>query len=167
MRQLVLRYQQVFALGLALFMLVPGARAEEMRTLSSAEGAAAPPAESANAYFQATYIWQRKHAFPATYTNLNGTPNSLLPDKERSFTTTATGFFGWRAWQGGELYFAPEIISELPLSGLRGLAGSIQNGELEKNGMVTPTLYQSRLFLRQPWGLGGESIRVELSLIHI
>src|ERR1035437_6767192 len=161
MRQFVLRYHQVFALGLALFMLVPAARAEEIQAPLPAERAAAPGAESTNAYFQATYIWQRKPAFPAAYTNLNGTPNSLLPDKERSFTTTATGFFGWRAWQGGELYFAPEIISELPLSGVRGLAGSIQNGELEKNGMVTPILYQSRLFLRQTWGLGGESSPVE------
>jgi high affinity Mn2+ porin len=114
-----------------------------------------------NAFGQATYIWHRKQALPAAYTNLNGTPNSLLPDKERSFTTTLTGFFGWRAWKGGEFYFAPEIISELPLSGLRGLAGSIQNGELEKNGAVEPTLYVSRLFLRQTWGLGGESSRVE------
>lgn len=113
-----------------------------------------------NAFGQATTIWQRKQAFPAAYTNLNGTPNSLLPDKERSFTTTVTGFFGWRAWRGGELYFAPEIISELPLSELRGLAGSIQNGELEKGGTATPTLYLSRLFLRQTWGLGGESSRV-------
>ena len=114
-----------------------------------------------NAFGQATYIWHRKDAFTAAYTNLNDTPNSLLPDKERSFTATVTGFFGWRAWRGGELYFAPEIISELPLSGLRGLAGSIQNGELEKNGAVAPTLYISRLFLRQTWGLGGETSHVE------
>ena len=130
-------------------MLAQGARGEELQD------------ERWNAFGQATYIWQRKPAFPAAYTNLNGTPNSLLPDKERSFTTTVTGFFGWRPWRGGELYLAPEIISELPLSGLRGLAGSIQNGELEKNGTVAPTLYLSRMFLRQTWALGGESSRVE------
>jgi len=120
-----------------------------------------PQDERWNAYGQATYIWQRKDAFSAAYTNLNGSPNSLLPDKERSFTTTVTGYLGLRTWRGGELYLAPEIISELPLSGLRGLAGSIQNGELEKNGTVTPTVYVSRLFLRQTWNLGGETSRVE------
>jgi high affinity Mn2+ porin len=117
--------------------------------------------ESWNAYGQFTYIWQRKEPFTAAYTNLNGTPNSLVPEKERSFTTTATAFLGLRAWKGGEIYFVPELISELPLSGLHGLGGSIQNGELEKNGTVSPTIYRARLFLRQTWGLGGESTPVE------
>ncbi len=113
-----------------------------------------------NAHGQFTYIWHRKEAFAAAYTNLNGTPNSLLPDKERSFTTTATAFLGVRAWRGGEVYFVPEVISEIPLSELHGLAGSIQNAELEKNGTVAPTVYRSRFFLRQTWNLGGE--RTEL-----
>jgi high affinity Mn2+ porin len=119
------------------------------------------PEEGWNAYGQATHIWFRKNAFPAAYTNLNASTNSLLPEKERSFTTTVTGYFGLRAWKGGEIYFAPEIIAELPLSDLKGLAGSIQNGELEKNGTRTPTLYVSRLFLRQTWGLGGASAPVD------
>ena len=144
------KYLHAAASGVLLAgLLLQSARAQE------------PQEERWNAFGQATYIWHRQQAFSAAYTSLNGTPNSLLPDKGRSFTTTVTGFFGRRAWQGGELYFAPEIISELPLSGLRGLAGSIQNGELEKNGAVTPTLYLSRAFLRQTWGLGGDSSRVE------
>ena len=120
------------------------------------------PAEEAwNLYGQFTYIWHQKDRFAARYTNLNGSPNSLVPNKERSYTTTLTAFAGLRLWKGGELYAAPEIISELPLSGLRGLGGSIQNGELEKNGTRKPTLYRSRLFLRQTWDLGGDSSRVE------
>lgn len=43
-----------------------------------------------NAYGQFTYISSWKNAFPAAYTNLNGTPNSLLPDSERSFSGTGT-----------------------------------------------------------------------------
>jgi hypothetical protein len=128
---------------------------------TQAVAAETPQEERWNAFGQATYIWHRKNAFSAAYTNLNGTPNSLLPERERSFTTTLTGYFGWRPWRGGELYIAPEVISEMPLSGLTGLGGSIQNGELEKNGVVAPTLYVSRLFLRQTWGLGGESARME------
>lgn len=49
-----------------------------------------------NAYGQATYISSWKPAFPAAYTNLNGTPNSLIPNAERSFTVT--GYFGLKSW---------------------------------------------------------------------
>ena len=46
--------------------------------------------ESWNAYGQYTYISSWKPSFPAAYTNLNASINSLLPDAERSFTGTAT-----------------------------------------------------------------------------
>ena len=114
-----------------------------------------------NAHGQATYIYHAKPPFSAVYTNLNGTPNSLVPSRERAWTTSATAFLGLKTWQGGELYVAPEMIAEVPLSGLRGLGGSVQNGELEKNGDSTPTFYRSRLFLRQTWRLGGEQRKVE------
>jgi high affinity Mn2+ porin len=120
-----------------------------------------PQDERWNAYGQFTYIWHQKESFPAAYTNINGSSNSLIPERERSYTTTATGFLGLRAWKDAEIYFVPEMISELPLSDLHGLGGSIQNAELEKNGTRAPTLYRSRLFLRQTWGFGGESTPVE------
>jgi hypothetical protein len=84
-----------------------------------------------------------------------------LPTAERSYTGTATEFFGVKAWQGGEIYLVPELISELAPSGLHGLGGSFPDGELEKNGTRSPTIYRSRLFLRQTWNLGGESTPVE------
>ena len=113
-----------------------------MAFLLAASGAFAAdaPDDKGNAFGQFTYIVHSKRAFPAAYTNVNGTPNSLVPERERSFTTTATAYLGLRAWKGTEFYFAPELISELPLSGLRGLGGSIQNGELEKNGLRQRTL---------------------------
>jgi hypothetical protein len=120
-----------------------------------------PQEERWNAYGQFTYIWHQKQSFPAAYTNFNGSPNSLSPEKERSYTTTATAFLGLRAWKGTEVYFVPEMISELPLSDLQGLGGSIQNAELEKNGTRALTFYRSRLFLRQNWDFGGESTPVE------
>lgn len=135
--------------GIVLSLLASHALAEDSRE------------ERWNAYGQFTYIWNRKESFSARYTNLNGSPNSLVPQKERSYTTTATAFLGSRAWKGAEVYFVPEMISELPLSGLRGLGGSVQNAELEKNGLREPTFYRSRLFLRQTLGLGGDSIPVE------
>ncbi len=113
-----------------------------------------------NAYGQATYISSWKPAFPAAYTNLNGSPNSLTASAERSFTGTVTAYFGAKAWQGGEIYLAPEMISELPLSDLKGLGGSIQNFELQKTGSVSATWYKSRFYLKQTFNLGGETQKV-------
>jgi high affinity Mn2+ porin len=115
--------------------------------------------EAWNAYGQTTYISSWKLPFPAQYTNLNGSPNSLIPTKERSFTWTATLFLGARLWSGGEAYFVPEVVAERALSNLHGLGGSIQNFELQKGGSETPQIYKARLFLRQNIGLGGESVR--------
>ena len=109
-----------------------------------------------NAYGQFTYISSWKPSFRAPYTNLNGSINSLLPIRERSFTGTATLYLGAALWKGAEGYFAPEIISERGFSQLRGLAGSIQNFELQKGGSETPQIYRSRGYLRQTIGLGGE-----------
>ncbi len=113
-----------------------------------------------NAYGQATYISSWKPSFPAAYTNLNGSPNSLVPEAERSFTGTVTGYFGLKVVDGSEIYLAPEMISELPLSDLKGLGGSIQNFELQKTGAVSATWYKSRFYLKQTFNLGGDSNRV-------
>jgi len=131
-----------------------------MRDLA-ARGLHDPADEAWNAYAQATWISSWKPAFPARYTNLNGSINSLLPHAEYSFTGTATLFLGVRLWSGGEAYFVPEVISERPLSQLRGLGGAIQNFELQKTGGVNPTLYRSRAYLRQTFGLGGGTVERE------
>lgn len=114
-----------------------------------------------NAYGQLTYIASWKPAFPAAYTNLNGSINSLSPDAEHSFTTTATLFLGLKLWPGGEAYYVPELIAERPFSELHGLGGAIQNFELQKTGGETPQLYRSRVYLRQTFGLGGGTVRKE------
>jgi high affinity Mn2+ porin len=114
-----------------------------------------------NAYGQFTYISSWKLAFDAPYTNANGSTNSLLTNAERSFTGTATLYLGARLWKGGEAYLVPELISEQPLSQLKGLGGAIQNFELQKGGAVTPTLYRSRTYMRQTFGLGGKPITQE------
>ncbi|MCK9608247.1 MAG: carbohydrate porin [Methylomonas sp.] len=120
-----------------------------------------------NAYAQATYISSWKPAFPAAYTNLNGSPHSLSPDAERSFTGTVTAYFGLKAWTGGEIYLAPEMISELPLSGLKGLGGSIQNFELQKNGSASATWYKSRFYLQQTFNFGGGEQHVESGQLQL
>jgi high affinity Mn2+ porin len=120
-----------------------------------------------NAYGQATYIANKHDAFAARYTNLNGSPNSLSPDKERSWSATATAYLGVRPWRGGELFFVPEMIAQVAFSDLHGLGGSVQNGELEKTGFSHPIFYRSRLFLRQTWNFGGESAKVESAAMQL
>jgi high affinity Mn2+ porin len=119
--------------------------------------AEAANAEDTTARFQSTYVWQRKPAFPADY---SGT-NSLSPELEkRSYTLSATAYLGTRLWQGGELYFNPEVIMSQSLSNLTGLGG-LTNGENQKGGGSDPTFYLARLFIRHTWGLGGDQDKVE------
>lgn len=157
--------------GLSLIVFLFSANATEqsfslMQTLSD-QGWHDMDDERWNAYAQATYISSWKPAFPAAYTNLNGTPHSLLPNAERSFTGTVTAYFGLKAWTGGEIYLAPEMISELPLSGLKGLGGGIQNFELQKNGSVSATWYKSRFYLQQTFNFGGSEQHVESDQLQL
>jgi high affinity Mn2+ porin len=123
--------------------------------------------ESWNAYGQLTWISSWKPSFNAAYTNLNGSNNSLSPDAEQSFTGTATLYLGLKLWPGGEGYFAPEVITERPFSQLRGLAGVIQNFELQKTGGEAPQLYRSRIYLRQTIGLGGETVERHSDVLQL
>lgn len=111
-----------------------------------------------NAYGQVTYISSWKAPFRARYTNLNGSPNSLLPGSEHSFTASATLYAGLALWRGAELYWAPEVISLRALSELKGLGGAIQNFELQKSGSMAPAPYNSRICLRQTIPVGGRVI---------
>ena len=112
--------------------------------------------EETSAKFQATYVWQRKSPFDAPYTG----PRSLSPDREKSYSLTATAALGIRSWRGGEVYFDPEVTQGVPLSGLTGLGG-FTNGEIARTSGPSPTFYRARLFARQTWVFGGGSEKVE------
>lgn len=114
--------------------------------------------ETWNAYGQFTYISGWKPGFPALYTNANGSTNSLLPVHERSFTGTATLYAGVQPWKGAEIYAVPEILSERPLSQLKGLGGAIQDFELQKSGAEAPEIYLSRAYIKQTFGFGGSRV---------
>jgi len=112
--------------------------------------------EAYGAKLQATYVWQRKYPFGAAYTGTN----SLIPEREKSYSFTATAALGARVWKGGEVYVDPEVAQGVPLSHLTGLGG-FSNGEIARTSGPTPTFYVARAFLRQTWGLGGEREKVE------
>jgi high affinity Mn2+ porin len=108
---------------------------------------------------QATYVWQRKPAFDAPYSG----QHSLRPERERSYSFTATAALGFRPWRDGEIYFDPELAQGVPLSGLTGLGG-FSNGEIARTSGSTPKLYKARLFLRQTWNQGGGSERQDAEM---
>jgi high affinity Mn2+ porin len=116
--------------------------------------------ETWNLYGQFTTIGFYKPPFHAAYTDLNGSNSSLKPNAETSFTSTLSLFFGLRLRPGTELYIVPEAIAETTLSNLKGLGGATENFELQKVGVVRPTSYRSRYFLRQTFGFGGESVEL-------
>ncbi len=117
--------------------------------------------ETWNVYGQSTEITSFKLPFSAPYTNLGGSNGSLSPSYETSWTYTLTLFAGVKLWPGAEAYFAPELVAEQPLSGLKGLGGAIQNFELQKGGSATPQVYRSRLYLQQTIPLGGRKLDVD------
>src|SRR5713101_3777876 len=112
--------------------------------------------EEASAKFQATYVWQRKSPFGAPYSG----PHSLSPDREKSYSLTATAALGTRTWRGGEVYFNPEVAQGVPLSGLTGLGG-FTNGEIARTSGPSASFYRARLFARQTWGFGGGREKLE------
>ena len=121
-------------------------------TAGVAQAAGQMETEFWNVHFQATQVFQHKPSFGAAYTGFN----SLIPDRERSRTTTATLFAGFRPWSGGEIYFNPEMAIGVPFSDLKGLGG-FTSGETQRTAGPDPTFYRARFFLRQTWGLGGET----------
>ncbi len=114
-------------------------------------------AEDWNAKFQATYIWQYKPPFAAAYSG----PNSLSAEREKGYSSTATGFLGFRPWTGGELYINPQVSQSVPLSGQTGLGGFASGDVSATHDGPPPTFSLARIFLRQTWGFGGDKKDIE------
>lgn len=105
---------------------------------------------------QTTYIQQAYPRFRASYSG----NNSLPPWPQSKQTFTASAFLGLRLWDGGELYYNPELFQGFGLSSTVGAAG-FPNGEAQKSNYIYPHYNTSRLFLRQSFGFGGERETVE------
>jgi high affinity Mn2+ porin len=105
---------------------------------------------------QSTFIYQGYPAFNAPYDG----PQSLPSNGQSRETWTTSAFLGMRLWEGGELYFNPELLQGFGLADTTGAAG-FPNGEAQKSNFPFPRISISRLFLRQELGLGGETEKVE------
>lgn len=109
-----------------------------------------------NLHVQTTYIYQIKPSFHSPYQD----SRSLVGDKEKQNSLTATLYLGARLWKGAELYFNPEMAAGSGLSGAQGMGGST-NGETFRVGNRAPTLYNARLFLAQTFSLNKEKENLE------
>ena len=105
---------------------------------------------------QTTYIQQGYPAFRSPYIG----ENSFTPWAQTRQTWTASAFLGLRLWDGGELYYNPELLQGFGLHNTSGAAG-FPNGEAQKSNFPYPRYTTSRLFVRQTFGLGGEQESVE------
>ncbi|HEY2136524.1 MAG TPA: carbohydrate porin [Xanthobacteraceae bacterium] len=100
---------------------------------------------------QTTYIQQAHPAFRSPYFGAN----SLTPWPETRNTWSSSLFLGFRLWDGGELYYNPELLQGFGFNDTVGVAG-FPNGEAQKSNFPYPRYSTSRLFLRQTFGFGGE-----------
>ena len=105
---------------------------------------------------QSTYILQGYPAFRSPYYGAN----SLSPWPQAKATWTASVFLGVRVWDGGEVYYNPELLQGFGFNGTAG-AGGFPNGEAQKSDFAYPRYNTSRLFLRHTFGFGGEQETVE------
>jgi high affinity Mn2+ porin len=100
---------------------------------------------------QTTYLPQGYPSFRAPYTG----PNSFTPAPQAQPTWSNSLYLNARLWQGGEVYFNPELLQGFGLNDTTG-AGGFPNGEAQKSNFPYPHYNTSRLYLRQTFGFGGE-----------
>lgn len=100
---------------------------------------------------QSTYLPQGYPSFPALYSGAN----SLSPSAQAKATWSNSLFLNARLWDGGEVYYNPELLQGFGLNDTVGAAG-FPNGEAQKSNFPYPHYNTSRLFLRQTFGFGGE-----------
>jgi high affinity Mn2+ porin len=112
--------------------------------------------EQFSAHGQATVITEWNGPFHSPYLG----PHSFLPMHEWATSDTATLFLGAHCWQGGELYFDPEVAGGLGLSNVMGIAG-FPNGDITRVGRPEATPYVARLYFSQTVGFGGEQEKIE------
>lgn len=153
----------------ALLAFLPGALPGQQTAAAAAPGQTAAAPVQATAPFpggdpqapwlaqgQMTWIDQAHPSFPSPYEG----PNSFQGASQAERTFSFSLFLGYRVLAGTELYFDPEFFQGHGLSNTLGMAG-YPNGEAVKAAFPNLHYNTSRLYLRQTFGLGGETEKVE------
>ncbi len=133
--------------------------AADVSTNGPAATASAKPddvTQNWNWHVQNTVIVQGDPAFPAKYSG----PNSLNANGEVQESVSLDLLAGIRLWRGAEAYVDGLMWQGFGLSKTVGIE-AFPNGEAFREGTSIPNVVISRAFLRQTFGLGGETERVE------
>lgn len=120
------------------------------RSSASASGTPALSGLDWNVHGQTTLITQGYPRFRSPYQGANSLPGGGLGRE----TWTVSAMVGWRLWDGGEVYFNPEMAQGFGIGSTLGLAG-FSNGEAQKGGAEYPKFRAQRYYYRQTFGLGG------------
>ena len=105
---------------------------------------------------QSTYLAQAYPSFRAPYSGLN----SLAAHGQAKATWSNSLYINAHLWDGGELYFNPELVQGFGLSDTVGLGG-FSSGEAQKSNFPYPRFNPSRMYVRQTFGFGGEQETLE------
>jgi high affinity Mn2+ porin len=130
-----------------------------LAVLSAASLAAADdsaPADPWTIHAQSTVIEQWHYSFPSPYVG----PNSFAPGEDAERTFSATLFLGYQLWNGGGLFYNPELLQGKGVGATVGIAG-FPNGEAVKANYPNFHYNTSRLYFQQSVGLGGGTEKVE------
>jgi high affinity Mn2+ porin len=112
---------------------------------------ALPESSEWNVHAQTTFLPQGYASFRSPYAGQNSLPGR--GQIQETWTTTA--FLGARLWEGGEVYFDPELAQGFGVNGTLGIAG-FPNGEAQKAGSAFPKIRPQRYYFKQTFGFGGE-----------
>jgi high affinity Mn2+ porin len=105
---------------------------------------------------QTTFIFA---GYPAFSSAIPDGPQSLPQLGQSRQTWSSSLYFGLRLWEGGTLYYNPELLQGFGVASTTGLAG-FANGEAQKSNFPYLQYSTSRLFLRQAFGFGGETEKI-------
>jgi high affinity Mn2+ porin len=144
----------ISAILAALLCLAP--RSARSQPAPAASLAAADAPASWTLHEQATWIDQGHPSFDSPYEGAN----SFTAPAEWQRTFSFSTFLGYRIWPATELYLDPEVFQGHGLSDTLGIAG-FPNGEGSKAAFPNLHYNTSRLFVRQTFGLGGGTQKLE------
>jgi high affinity Mn2+ porin len=111
-----------------------------------------------NLHGQTTLVSQYALPFRAPYSG----QNSLASNAGRE-TWDVNLYFGFRPWEGAEIWVDPEIDQGFGLSGTFGVAG-FPSAEAYKVGAAYPYARVPRAFLRQTIDLGGDVQKIDAGI---
>jgi high affinity Mn2+ porin len=124
-----------------------------------------PKADGVSVHLQSTFL-------PQGYLPFHLAPGDPASGNGQSAETwTITGYFGAKVWEGGEVYFNPEMFHGFLLRDFSpaqvAIAASVGNGEAQRGSRWDADLQVARLYISQTFGFGGEKETVKDDLNQI